>query len=368
MENYYDILGVSKGASEEEIKKAFRKLAHQHHPDKQGGDHDKFKKINEAYQVLSDKQKRAQYDQYGRTFDGAGPGAGGFGGFSGQAGQGFGGFDFSNINFGDMGEMGDIFETFFGGNRSGGQRRRHGGSDLQIAQQITLEEAYRGAKKELKFKTLDACSSCAGLGHEKSAGVKNCEHCKGTGQIRETKRTVFGNFAQSRTCDKCAGRGEIPNKICSICKGAGRVSATRNLKIEILPGISDGQMIKISGAGEAGEHGSRAGDLYVQVRVSPHSVFERDGDNLILRKEIDALTILLGKKISVPVISGGNIDVEIPAGFNFSNPLRVEKKGMPRFGGHGYGDLYIQFDVFSPKKVSGKLKKALEEMEGEAGS
>lgn len=356
MENYYDILGVSKTASEEEIKKAFRKLAHQHHPDKQGGDHGKFKKINEAYQVLSDKQKRAQYDQYGRTFDGAGPGGAGFG----AGGAGFGGFDFSNINFGDMGEMGDIFETFFGGNRGGGARRNHGGSDLQIAQQITLEEAYRGVRKELKFKTLDACATCAGLGHEKAAGVKTCEHCKGTGQIRETKRTVFGNFAQTHTCSKCAGRGEIPNKICAACKGAGRVAATRTLAIDIVAGVSDGQLIKIAGAGEAGEHGARAGDLYVQVRVAPHSVFERDGDNLVMQKEISALDILLGKKISVPVIGGGNYDVEIPAGFNFSNPLRVEGKGMPMFGARRHGDLFIVFQVVAPKKIDGALKKALE--------
>lgn len=360
--DYYEQLGVSKNASEEDIKKAYRKLAHQYHPDKSGGDAEKFKKINEAYQVLSNKEKRAQYDKFGRVFDGAAPGAGaGFGGF----GQNGFGFDFGNIDFGNMGEMGDIFETFFGGGRGGRRTRDRAGSDLQIVQEITLEEAYTGAKKELVFKTFDSCATCAGLGYDKSAGVKTCDACKGTGEIRESRRTVFGTFQQVKACQKCGGRGEIPNKMCAVCKGVGRTAATRRLTIEILPGVSDGQLIKVSGAGEAGERGARSGDLYVQIRIAENKTFEREGSDLFIKKEIGVVDILLGRKISVPVISGDTIEVEIPAGFNFSQPLKIEGKGMPKFGGRGHGDLFVQFEVKAPKKVSSKLKKLLEEFDDE---
>ncbi len=359
--DYYELLGVGKTAGDEEIKKAYRKLAHQHHPDKAGGDEKKFKEINEAYQVLSDKNKRAQYDQFGKNFNGGGaggPGAG-FGGF----GQGGFGFDASGINFEDLGDVGDIFETFFGGGRQRGRGRSRdaGGSDLQIAQEITLEEAFTGTRKELKFKTFDPCAGCNGLGYEKSAGVKECATCKGSGEIREQRRTVFGTFAQTRACATCAGRGQIPNKMCATCKGIGRVQATRVLQIDIVPGVSDGQLIKVAGAGEAGERGASSGDLYVQIRVAPHKVFRREGNDLYMRREIGVVDILVGNKIEVPVISGGTTLVEIPGGFNFSQRLRVDSKGMPRFGSRAHGDLYIEFDVKAPKKVSGKLKKMLEE-------
>ncbi len=366
MADYYELLGVSKTASEDEIKKAFRKLAHQHHPDKEGGDEKKFKEINEAYQVLSDKEKRAQYDRFGKA-GAAGAGFGGQGAGFGGFGQGGFGFDVNGINMDDLGDVGDIFETFFGGGRRrGGPRARDlSGSDLQITQEITLEEAYTGVTKELKFKTFDSCGTCKGVGYEKSAGVKQCDVCKGAGEVRETRRTVFGTFAQSKACSKCAGRGEIPNKMCEGCKGVGRVSATRTLQIEIVAGVSDGQLIKITGAGEAGERGARSGDLYVQIRVVPNKVFRREGDDLYIRQTLGVMEILLGKKVEVPVIAGGITTVEIPSGFNLSETLRVSGKGMPRFGGRNHGDLYVQFEVKTPKKVSGKLRKLLEESEGE---
>ncbi len=367
--DYYELLGVNKNSSEEEIKKAYRKLAHQHHPDKGGGDEKKFKEINEAYQVLGNAEKRAQYDRFGKNFSGAGPGGGGQSGFSGGNPFGGFGFDAGGINFEDLGDMGDIFETFFGGGRRGSAGRQRGrdrsGSDLQINQEITLEEAYAGAAKELKFKTFNVCESCTGLGYDKQAGVKQCDVCKGAGEVRESRRTVFGTFAQSKQCTKCAGRGEIPNIICAQCKGVGRVGATRTLTIEIFPGVSDGQLIKVAGGGEAGESGAKSGDLYVQVRVLPHKVFERVESDLLVKKEIGVIDILVGKKISIPVISGGATEVEIPGGFSFNERLRVSGKGMPKFGGHGRGDLFIEFEVRAPKKVSGKLKKVLEEFGGE---
>lgn len=356
--DYYEILGVSKTASEEEIKKAYRKLAHQHHPDKSGGDEKKFKEINEAYQVLSNAEKRAQYDRFGKAGVGSGP----FGSAQGQHG-GFG-FDVNmdGMNFGDMGDIGDIFESMFGGGMRGRSRRpQTAGSDLQIIQDITLEEAFSGARKELKFKTFDVCTTCTGHGHDVKEGVKKCDTCDGRGEVKENRKTFFGAFAQVRPCTKCAGRGEIPNKICAVCKGEGRVAATRTLSIDIVLGISDGQLIKIAGAGEAGIRGSLSGDLYVQVRVIPHKVFHRVDADLLIQKEISPIDILLGKKIAIPVISGGMYEVEIPSNFNLSEKLRVVGKGMPKFGGHGHGDLYVSFSVRTPKKVSPKLRKAIEE-------
>ena len=359
--DYYELLGVSKNASEEDIKKAYRKLAHQHHPDKSGGDEKKFKEINEAYQVLSSPEKRAQYDRFGKAGAAHGP----FGHGGGQQG-GFG-FDINmdGMDFGGMGDLGDIFESMFGGamggGRRGGRKASTAGSDLQIVQEITLEESYNGARKELKFKTFDPCKECSGLGHDSKAGVKTCDACGGKGEVKEVRKSFFGQFQQVRACTKCNGTGEIPNKVCGACKGVGRTQATRSLAIDVLAGVADGQLIKISGAGEAGQRGSQAGDLYVQIRVAPHSMFRREGSDLYIKKEISAIDVLLGKKIEVPVISGGTLAVEIPGGFNLNDKLRVEGKGMPRLGSRGHGDLLVEFEIRTPKKVNARLKKALEE-------
>jgi molecular chaperone DnaJ len=359
--DYYELLGVKKGATEEEIKKAYRKLAHQHHPDKAGGDEKKFKEINEAYQVLSNAEKRAQYDRFGKNFSGGGPGSGQPGGF---------GFDINmdGMDFGGMGDIGDIFETMFGGGMGGGRRRKTytSGSDLQITQDITLEEAFTGAHKELKFKTFDVCSTCSGLGHDAKEGVKTCQTCNGRGEVKEVRKTFFGAFQQVKPCTKCNGRGEIPNKACETCKGAGRVSATRTLSIDIMAGITDGQLIKVSGAGEAGEQGSQSGDLYVQVRVAPHKVFSRVNQDLFVKKEITLIEALLGKKIDVPLVGGGVLSTEIPRGFNLNEKLRIAGKGMPKFSGHSQGDLFVEFVVKTPKKISSQLKKLLEELGNQA--
>lgn len=355
--DYYEILGVSKTASEEEIKKAFRKLAHQYHPDKGGGDEKKFKEASEAYQVLSNKEKRAQYDRFGKNFSGMG----------GQPGGGFGaggfGFDvnFDGMNFGDMGDIGEIFESMFGG---GGRTRRQtyaGGSDLQIIQDITLEEAYAGARKELKFKTFDPCTACKGIGHDSSAGVTECDTCKGRGEIREMRKSFFGNVSQVRVCTKCSGRGEIPNKLCTTCKGAGRISATRALAIDILPGIVDGQLIKVAGAGEAGERGTQPGDLYVQVRVAPHAVFRREGNDLFVKKEIGIVDLLKVNEIEVKLIDGSVVKTEVSSGARLNERIKIAGKGMPKMGSKSHGDLFVELDLRMPKKISSKFKKALEE-------
>jgi molecular chaperone DnaJ len=365
MKDYYKILGIDKNAGEDEIKKAFRKLAHKYHPDK-GGDEKKFKEINEAYQVLSNKEKRAQYDKFGRVFEGAGPAGGGFGfdpfGFSqGPFGEGIR-FDFG----GDFGDLGDIFDAFFEGMGVRQKRRTYQhGADIQIIQEINLEEAFRGAEKNIGYRTASKCEKCGGLGHEPKAGFNQCGVCAGRGEIREARKSFFGNFIQVKPCQACFGAGQIPKKICETCKGSGRIMSERTVKVEIRPGIANDQIIKIKGAGEAGERGAAEGDLYIRIGIKPHSLFKREGDNLIIKKEINIIDLLLEKKIEIPTISGNTLKAEVPGGFNLKDNLRIHGEGMPRFGGHGRGDLIAELEIKTPKKLSAKAKKILEELEKE---
>ncbi len=364
--DYYQILGVDKGASEEEIKKAYHKLAHVYHPDKSGGDEKKFKEINEAYQVLSNKEKRVQYDRFGRVFDGSTGSPFGQGGpFGGFDFRGFDfGFDPSNLNFEDLSGVSDIFEAFFEG--LGVKKRRktyHRGADMEILKEITLEEAFRGAAEDIEFETLMPCKACGGQGHFSKEGFAKCGACDGRGEIRESRQTFFGQFSQVRPCAKCFGQGEIPNKACKECRGTGRIHDQRKVQVELAPGISDGQIIKIVGAGQAGERGAGAGDLYIRVKIKPHHIFSRANNDLVVKKELNLIDVLSGKKIEIPVISGGKINVEIPEGFNLRERLRIPGEGMPRFGNFGRGDLYVEFQIKTPKKISAKMKKLLEDLE-----
>lgn len=360
MKDYYIILGIQKTASEEDIKKAYRKLAHQYHPDKAGGDEKKFKEINEAYQVLSDKNKRAQYDRFGTAEP-----MGGFGGGQGFGGaQQWGGFDPSQ--FGDMGDFGDIFESFFEG--MGVQPRRktyEKGSDLEIQEQVTLEEAFSGTIKTVRLKTFVQCAKCDGKGAEPGSSFDKCSTCDGQGQVREQRRTFFGSFSQVKMCAKCHGTGEVPKKPCTTCKGAGRVESDREVKIDIVAGIDDNQIIKVKGMGEAGERGTAAGDLYVRVRVRPHPVFARQGGDLVVAAELKLLDLLLGKAVAVPVISGGTIMVEIPAGFNLKENLRITGQGMSHIGSRARGDLLVNFAIKAPRRPNTKAKELLEKLEKE---
>ncbi len=364
--DFYKILGVEKGSSEDDIKKAYRKLAHKYHPDKSGGDAQKFKEINEAYQVLSNSQKRSQYDRFGQNFENA-QGFSGGQGFPGFEGFGnMGGFDFSNTE--GMGDIGDIFEAFFGG--GGGRKRKtyHRGADIEIAKDITLEEAFRGDTMKLNYETLGACAECKGLGSSKDAGAAKCSSCAGKGEIRETRSSFFGQFSQVRECGSCKGQGEIPNKICKHCSGSGRVKSLKEISVNIAQGISDGQLIKVSGAGQAGERGAGTGDLYVRIRVKPHHTFKRAGDDLVVSKNLDILKILAGEKVEIPTVSGGKLNLEIPAGFNLRERMRISGEGMPHLGHYGpfditqgrRGDLYVEFDIKVPK-VDAKIKKVLGE-------
>jgi len=358
MKDYYKILGVDKSASQEEIKKAYRRLAHKYHPDKKGGDEGKFKEINEAYQILSDGEKKARYDKFGT----AEPFGGGFGG-SDPFGGGFG---FDPGMYSDFGDLGDIFDSIFEGMGVRPRRRTYNrGSDIESSLEITLEEAFRGVIKEVLIKTFIRCDVCGGRGADKDAGSKECSVCGGQGEVREQSRTFFGSFYQVKPCKECRGVGQIPNRPCSKCDGLGRKKSERKVSIEILPGIQGGQIIKIKGAGEAGERGATEGDLYIRIRIQPHNLFERRGDDLIVKKEIRISDLLLGRKLKVPTISGGAVNVEIPTHFNLREDLKIKGEGMPHFGNLGRGDLLVNFTIKVPRKLSTKAKKVFEELEGE---
>ncbi len=391
--DYYKILGVDRNASPEEIKKAFYKLAHLHHPHKAGKDekkfkemNEKFKEINEAYQVLSDKSKREQYDHFGRVFSaGGGPAYGGEGARGGgqpfDFGQDFdpaaGGFGFSagggpasgwdfEGNLGDLGDLGDFFENFFEG--LGVRQRRQTyrrGSDIELIQEISMEEASSGVRKHLQYKTFIACDKCKGLGYDRKEGKSTCSTCAGRGEIKENRQTFFGSFSQNKVCSQCYGLGEVPNKVCPECKGAGRISGIREVDVDIIPGVSDDQIIKIKGMGEAGERGSEIGDLYIRIKEKPHPFFRRKGDDLYFIQELKFTEALLGKKIKIKDLSGGMIDVELPSGFDFREKLRIIGKGMPHLRGAGRGNIYLEFNLKLPKHLSEKAKKIIEDLDKE---
>ncbi|TSA46452.1 molecular chaperone DnaJ [bacterium] len=369
MKDYYKILGVGKTATEEEVKKAYRKLAHQHHPDKQGGNESKFKEINEAYQVLSSKGKRAQYDRFGQVFEGGMPGGGAWGSgnpFAGGFPNDFGGFSAGFGGFGGQeADLNDVFESIF--EQFGGRRRQTyaQGSDIEIIQEISLEEAFRGLKRALSFKTHIVCDLCQGLGHDKSKGSETCGMCSGRGEINVERRTFFGQFAQVKSCPECSGSGQVPKSPCSKCKGKGRVSGVREVNVNIAPGIEDGQIIKIQGGGEAGERQGGVGDLYVILRIKPHSVFIRKKEDLFISQDIGLAEALLEKEIPIADIGGEKFLVKIPGGFSLQEKMRIFHRGMPKLGSLSRGDLFISFNLKLPKNISHKAKKLLEDLEGE---
>ncbi len=366
--DYYKILGVSRGASEEEIKKAYRKLAQKYHPDKAGGDEKRFKEINEAYQVLSNSEKKAQYDKFGRVFDAsAGSAQGGpFGGFGFDFSQGGPtGWNFDTSSSGDFSDLNDIFDAFFEGMGVKEKRRTYRrGSDIEIIQEIFLEEAFRGIEKIIKYKVDVKCQKCQGLGHDPKAGLNQCSVCGGRGEIKEARNTFFGTFSQVKTCANCHGIGQVPNKICDTCKGLGKIRGEREIAVKILAGVNDNQLIKIKGAGEAGERGAEDGDLFISIRIKPHLLFAREGDNLIIHKKIRLIDLLFGltegEKIEVDSISGKKIKIDIPLDFDFNQLLRVAGEGMPHFNRYGRGDLLIKFEIKSSKKLGSKAQKLLE--------
>ncbi len=358
MEDYYQILGVAKNATAEEIKKAYRKLAHQYHPDKTKGDDKKFKEINEAYQILSNEKKRAEYDTYGRVFgDNAGGGFGGFGGFQGDQAAGW---DFSA---GAQGfDINDIFESFFGGGNTGRGARVKRGRDISIDVEISFEESVFGVKRVMLLAKTSLCDKCSGSGAEPGASMEKCSFCQGAGRIHETKKSFFGAFTSQRECEKCSGKGSIPSKKCSSCKGRGVLTKNEEVTIQIPPGIENGEMIKIAGMGEAVANGV-AGDLYVKIYVARHSIFSREGENLKMDLDIKMSEAALGGEREIKTLDGA-IKLKIPSGVDSGEILRLRGKGIPRRSG-GRGDLMVRLLIRTPKKISRKAKELMESLKKE---
>lgn len=357
--DYYNILGVDKKASKDDIKKAFRKLAHQYHPDKKGGDADKFKEVNEAYSILSDDQKRAQYDMYGQTFNGAGPG----GGFQGNW-QDFGGFDFSGFGNGAQGfsaegfDLGDIFGEFFGGERRSKVKR---GRDISIDIELSFEEAIFGVDRTFLLNKVSVCSTCGGSGAKAGSEMMECKTCNGKGKIREVKKSIFGSIEMARTCESCAGAGKVPKEKCAICDGLGVLKKEEEIKIKIPAGIDNGEMIRLSGAGEAVKGGT-PGDLYIKTHVKKHKVFRKEGNDLVMNMDIKLSDALLGADYEIQTLDGVS-KLQIPEGINTGEILQIKGKGVPH--GRNRGDILIQIKVAIPKKLSKATREKIEELKKE---
>lgn len=364
--DYYKILGVEKNATKEEIKKAYKKLAKQYHPDlnKEPGAADKFKEINQAASVLGDEEKRKQYDQFGaeafKYGTGAGPGAGGFG----QGGFDFSGFDFSDFGF-DRFDFDSIFDTFFSragfeGRGTGSRRARTStGRDLVYELTLTFEEAANGVKKKIKVTKNDVCAECDGKGgHDEIV----CPDCRGTGAFRETRRTAFGVFQTTSACRTCNGTGQVFRDICVGCGGAGRVRKAKTIEVDVPAGIMDGARLRVSGEGEAGYRGGRNGDLYLLIHVEPSEVFEREGDDLIIEQKISFTKAALGGKVTVPTLDG-KADLKIPAGTQPGTVLRMKGKGIKHLHSFGRGDELVKINIEVPSKLSRHQEKILKDFD-----
>jgi len=353
MKDYYQILGLQKSASSEEIKKAYRALAHKYHPDK-GGDEKKFKEINEAYQVLSDQGKRQQYDRFGKTFEGD-PGSGfDFSGFGG------GGFDFGFEDLGDI--FGEMFG--FGSSRKGKDLKK--GEDIEIDLELPLQAVLKNQEKEITIPKYVSCSRCSGSGAEPGTKVKECFTCRGTGHVQKVIKTPLGSFTSQSVCPECGGEGYVPEKPCNVCKGEGRIKSEETIKIDITAGVDTNQTLKVTGKGDAGRKQGRAGNLYVRMFVKPHPVFQRKGDDLYSSKEILFSEAVLGGETEVETLEGGSIILDIPSGTEPGKVFKISGKGVTRFGSSNKrGDLYLKIGIKTPKKISKKQKEILESLRKE---
>jgi molecular chaperone DnaJ len=350
--DYYETLGVERNANEQDLKSAFRRLAKEHHPDRNPGDkaaEQKFKELNEAYEVLKDPQKRAAYDQFGHAaFDGGRQGPGGFGP------------DFAS-------SMSDIFDDLFGefmGGRRGTRQRsdRERGGDVRYNMEVTLEEAFAGKSAQIRVPTSIGCETCKGVGARPGTQPATCSTCGGNGKVRASQ----GFFTIERTCPACHGRGETIKDPCTACSGSGRVTKERTLSVNIPAGVEDGTRIRLAGEGEAGLRGGPAGDLYIFLSIKPHDLFHRDGADIFCRVPIPMTTAALGGQIDVPTVDGGKTRVKIPEGCESGKQFRLKSKGMPVLRSRAQGDMYIQVEVETPKNLTSRQRELLEAFEKES--
>ena len=345
--DYYDILGVGRGVGDEDIRKAFRKKAMEFHPDrnKSADAEEKFKEINEAYQVLSNPNKRAQFDQFGK----AGVGA------NGGADRPFDGFDV-------FGGFGDIFDSFFGDRTGRRGRQAQRGSDLQHRVVLSFEESVFGAEREVELTRLEQCGVCSGAGNEPGTSLETCNTCKGNGQVRRTQRSVFGQFTQVTTCSSCQGRGTIIRTPCSNCRGGGKERKSRKIAVTIPAGVETGMQVRLIGEGEVGSDGGGPGNLYVHIDVQEHQFFERDGSDLVYELPINIAEAALGAHKSIPTLDGKDEDLKLPQGTQPGTEFRIKGKGVPHLNGHRRGDLRVTVDVRVPGSLDDRQRELLQEL------
>jgi molecular chaperone DnaJ len=353
MKDYYQTLGIEKNASKDDIKKAFRKLAHQYHPDKKGGNESKFKEVNEAYGILSDDKKRAEYDAYGRVFSGAG----------GSEDAGFGGFDFSQFSqgFNQNGfefDLGDIFSEFFGG----GKARTPRGRDISIDLNLTFEESIFGVERDILLNKVSSCDTCKGTGARSGSSLETCSTCNGNGKVKEVRRSIVGSFTTTKICETCNGTGKIPKEKCETCGGKGVLKKDQDIKVKIPSGIDDGEVVRLSSMGEAVSRGT-AGDLYIKIHVSRHPIYRREGNNLVMTLNIKLTDALLGAKYAIKTLDG-NIELKVPKGLKFGEILRIKGKGVPSESGRR-GDILVKVKIDLPQKLSKKAEETIEKLREE---
>ncbi len=356
MKDYYQILGLQKGASKDEVKKAFRKLAAIHHPDKKTGNEEKYKEITEAYAVLGDDKRKAEYDTYGHAFNGAqGQGHGGFGGFNWADFAGQGGFGGQGFEF----DISDIFENFgFGGNRAQKAAR---GRDISIEINLNFKEAVFGVTRKVLITKNSLCATCKGSGGKPESGTTTCSTCGGNGKVRETRQSIMGSFTTVRECNICNGKGQIPKEKCGHCAGAGILRAQEEIEIKVPAGIENGEVIRMTGRGEAMPNG-QPGDLYIKIHVEGHRTIKRDGTTLFTTLPVKLTDAMLGSEYSVETLDG-SIQIKIPAGITHGELLRVKEKGVPTE--RGRGDFMVKINIEIPKKLSRKAQKLIEELREE---
>lgn len=349
--DYYEVLGVQKGASDDEIKKAFRKMSKKYHPDLNPGNkeaEEKFKEVNEAYQVLSDPDKKSKYDQFGHA--GVDPNFGAGGGYGGA------GFDFGDI-------FGDIFGGFgggFGGGRRNGPRR---GNDIRRVVDISFEEAAFGCTKTMNIQTHEKCGECGGTGAKKGTTVTTCSHCNGTGRVKTQQRTILGYMTTETTCPHCNGEGKIIKEPCRECRGTGAVRRNKTIEVQIPSGIDDNQTIQLSGKGEAGSKGGPNGDLLITVRVRPHDIFQRRGNDVFINMPISFVEAALGANVKVPTIDGGCVELTIPEGTQAGTRFRMKGKGIPYLRSKSRGDQYVTVEIEIPRNLTQKQKELLKDFD-----